>query len=197
MARKPEPPVTSTAMMVDLPIPGTDRRYTLRIPTFGDAGDLAAAAVTAVAPNDTIFTEALREALRASDLPDEAKAAHLASVDAAEEAQDALDALFTAHGADRRDWSADARREIAEAQRAFLSANRARQRAEWAMRGDAGLAQLRRHQLEAGRTEQTSLVALCLGLTPGEVHAMPAVDALTVYQRAASLLRPSAAAEKN
>lgn len=199
MTKKPTQPevVTSAGMTVEVPIDGTDRKYTLRVPTYGDAGAIAARAVTTLAPNDAIFADRLRAALRASDLPEEEKTRFLEGIDAAEDATDALDALFFAHGTERKDWPEDVRKEVAAAQRDVLAAMRVRQRAEWAMQGDPGLAQLRMHRIEAGRMEQTAVVALCLGIAEGDVAALPALDVTVLYARAAGLMRPTPSAEKN
>lgn len=197
--------VVATAQPIAVVVPETGHTYVLRAPTFGEVGQLAARQVTAASPSDAVFAEELRRAIEASDLTDEAKRAHLAAIDAHEAAQDHLDSLFTAHGNDRTSWDAEARREIAEAQRTHLAARRAREKAEWSMRDAAPLIELRRHQLNAGQREQQALVALCVEsvngelrqLKPDDVLALPAIDAMTVAARAAALSRPSPAAEKN
>lgn len=206
MTRKPaDDVVVANGQTITVDIPDTGRSYTLRAPTFGEAGQLAARAVIAAIPSDAIFAEALRKAIEGSDMPDDTKAAHLAAINAHEDAQDHLDSLFTAHGGDRAAWDADTKREIAEAQRALFAAQRARQKAEWAMKDAPALADLRRHQMDARQREQIDLVALCVvsvggtlrNLTIDDVKNLPAGDALTIADRAGALVRPTPSAEKN
>lgn len=205
---KPKPPedvIVASGQTVTVEIPSTGHAYTLRAPTFGEAGQLAARSMVGAIPSDAIFAEALRTAIAASALPDSVKEAHLAAIDAHEAAQDHLDSLFTAHGGDRTAWDADARREIAEAQRALFGAQRARQKAEWAMRDTPALLDLRRHQMDTRQRESVDLVALCVvsvngkftDLTDADVLALPAIDAATIVERASALMRPTPAAEKN
>lgn len=192
----PDDVVTTAGQTVVIEIPGTDRKYTLRAPTFGEVGAMAARAAGTPVPSDAIFVDVLRDALRAADMDDGERAAHLAALDAAEEAADALDSLYAVHGVDRKAWDADARREIADADRVYRAAQKRRAKAEWAVRDAESLAVLRRHQMDAGRREQVEVVALCLTVQV-DVDALPAGDVLTIYQRAMTLMRPSAAAEKN
>lgn len=192
----PDDVVTAAGQTVVVEIPGTDRKYAIRAPTFGEVGVMAARQAGAAVPSDAIFVDALRDALRAADMDDGNRADHLAALDAAEEAGDALDSLYAVHGLDRAAWDADARREIADADRAYRAAQKRRARAEWAVRDAASLVTLRRHQMDAGRREQSEVVSLCL-TAPADVDAMPAGDVLVIYQRAMALMRPSAAVEKN
>ncbi len=194
--------VTALPFTVTVPIPGTDRTYSLRAPTFGEVGKMAAAQAGAPVPNDAVFLDALRDALKAATMDDAARAAHLAAIDAAEEAGDVLDSLYAVHGPDRSAWDADAKREVAGADRVARAAQRARARAEWAVRDSVALADLRRHQTEAGRREQVEVVMLCVcgddaPRTVEAVNALPAGDVLVLYQRATALMRPGRAEEKN
>ncbi len=191
-----------TALPFTVEVPGTGRTYTLRAPTFGEVGKMVARQAGAAVPNEAVFLEALRAALKAAAIDDAARDAHLAAIDASEEAGDVLDSLYAVHGANRAAWDADAKREIAEADRAARAAQRARALAEWAVRDSAALADLRRHQTEAGRSEQIEVVMLCLigDDAPRSVealNALPAGDVLALYQRATALMRPSRADEKN
>lgn len=194
--------VTSTNGLIDLPIPGTGRTYKLRAPTFGDVGDMAARQAGAPVPNDAVFVDALCEAVKSSGLPETEIAEHLSAVARAEEARDLLDGVYAAHGPDRKQWDAEARGEIRDAERADRTAQKGRARAEWAVRDSEALSELRRHQSMVGRREQADVVMLCV-VGPGApadadaVRAMPAVDVVTIYQRGLSLMRPSPAAEKN
>lgn len=189
--------VAGAGMAVPVDIPGTNRSYTLHPPTFGELGDMAARAAATLAPNDAVFADALRDAVRASGLPEQEKADHLAAIDAFEDLSDAIEAFYAAYGADRTAWSDDARREFAELTRGHAAARRKRSRAEWAMRDIETLAELRQHQMEAGRREQAEIVALCLGRPVDWVSALPAGDVLTLHVRALALMKPSASAEKN
>lgn len=184
-----------TAVTVD--IPDTDRRYVLRAPTFGELGDMAARAAATLAPNDAIFADALRDAVKGSGLAEQEKADYVAAIDAFEDVSDAIEAFYAAYGADRTAWSDDARREFADLTRSHAAARRKRSRAEWAMRDVEALAELRQHQMEAGRREQAEVVALCLGRPVDWVAALPAGDVLTLHVRALALMKPSASAEKN
>lgn len=189
--------VTSTSMTVEVPIEGTDRSYTLRVPSWADAGAIAARAIGTLVPNDAIFVDRLRAAIGEAARPDAERAELLDGILAAEDASDELDSLFAVHGTDRKDWSPDTRKEIAAAQRRLAGAMRVRQRAEWVMRDDPNLAELRMHRVTTGRAEQAAVVALCLDTDPASVEAMPALDVTVLYQRAAGLMRPTQAAEKN
>lgn len=193
----PETVITSTGTVITVPIPGTDRVYDLRAPTWGEVGDLAARAASTAVPSDAIFVDALRAGLAASDLPGDEKAAHLAALDADEEAQDVLGGLYAAHGNDRTTWSDDTRREIASADTAASAARRRRMRAEWAMRDNADVIALRRFQLQQTRAEQVGLVALCRGVADAVVEAMPAGDVVILHAKALAMVRPSPVAEKN
>ncbi len=194
--------VTGGGHLVAVPIPGTDRTYTLRAPTFGEVGAMAARQAGTPVPSDAIFVDALRQAIRDTVTDPDAQKAHLAAIDAAEDAGDELNSLYAVHGTDRTGWDADARAAIAAADRAASAAQRGRARAEWAVRDAAPLADLRRHQMQAGRREQTDLLILCLTgddapQDAAAVDAMPAGDVLVLYERAMKLLRPDAATEKN
>ena len=195
-------PIVSTSQTVEVEIPGTDRKYTLRAPTFGEVGQMVARQAGTPVPSDSIFLDALRDVLKAAKIDDAARDAHLAAIDAAEETTDVLDSLYAAHGPDRSTWDADAKRELAEADRAARAAQRARARAEWAVRDSDVLADLRRHQTDAGRREQIEVVMLCVSgddapRTIEAVNALPAADVLAIYRRATALMRPTPAAEKN
>lgn len=195
-------PIVSTDQTIVVDIPGTNRTYTLRAPTFGEVGSMAARQAGAPVPSDAIFVDTLRDALKAAAIPDDERDAHLAAVDRAEDAGDALDSVYAAHGADRKQWDADARREVKEAEQEYRAAQKGRARAEWAVRDVEALAKLRRHQSDIGRREQNDVVRLCV-VGPNApkddeaVAAMPALDVATIYQRAIAMMRPTQAAEKN
>jgi hypothetical protein len=195
-------PIVSADQTVVVEIHGTGRKYTLRAPTFGEVGVMAARQAGAPAPSDAIFVAALREALKAAPISDEDREEHLAAIARAEDAGDTLDSVYAAHGVDRKQWDADARREIKEAEHEYRAAQKGRARAEWAVRDSEALAKLRRHQSDVGRREQTDVVRLCV-TGPGApkddeaVAAMPALDVATIYQRAIAMMRPTQAAEKN
>ena len=202
MTSKTDDVVTGFPFTVTVPIPGTDRSYTLRAPTFGEVGAMAARQAGAPIPSDAVFVEALREAIAAMPMDDCERSAHMEAIQAAEDAGEMLDSLYAVHGMDRRAWDAEARREIAEADRIFRAARKGRDRAEWVARDAPALATLRRHQMDAGRREQVEMLMLCMTgdgapRTPADVDALPAGDVLILYQRAMGLMRPSAAAEKN
>jgi hypothetical protein len=188
--------VTGADHTVTVDIPGTDRSYPLRAPTFGEVGQMAARAEGAMVPSDTIFAEVIREAVEGSDLPQSDKDRHCQALDAFFEADDALRSLY-ASLPEAKDWSAEHRREVSEAVKALRVATRGRDRAEWAVREVPAVREARRHQGEVGRAEQTDMVALCLGWDADKVRAMPAGDFILVQQRAMALIRPTQAAEKN
>lgn len=194
-----EPIITGADFTVDVTVPETGRAFTLRAPTFADAGRLAAAAAAELHPNQAVFNDVLREAIRRTGLPEAEQAAHIAAVDQAEETDDHLSALYAAHGTDSAAWPDDTRREMAEAQRAALAAQRAKARAEWATRADEKLTDLRRYQSDFARRDQVGLLRMCLvpAPAPEAIEAMPAIEVGTLYRRALDLLRPSPAAEKN
>lgn len=205
MTKKQPPPDVIVGAGQTVTVESSGRTYVLRAPTFGEAGQLTARSVAAVQPSDAIFAEALRDAVRAAPLPEKVRAAHLAAIDEHEAAHDALEGLFMANGLDRTAWDADVRREMAAAQRALLTAQRARQKAEWAVRESPDVVALRQGQIAGRQAEQAELVALCVvsvgkemvTLTADDVRAMPASDALAIADRAAALVRPTPAAEKN
>lgn len=203
---KPQPAaVVSAASIATVEIPGTDRVYVLRAPTFGEMGELASRAAGAPVPSDPIFADALRQAIEASALSAEDKARHIASIAELESADDDYSAFYAAHGTDRASWDAEAKREMARTQKALLAAQRARQRAEWAVADDEAVATLRRHQMIARQREQVDLAMLCVEsvngelrrLTAADVAAMPAGDVMLIHDRAMALVRPGPAAEKN
>lgn len=202
--KQPDPVVTSAGTTIAVAIPGTDRTYTLRAPTYGEVGRMTARALTAVAPSDAIFAEALRKVIEGT-LPEADRAAALAVVDAFEEATDHLESLYGVHGTDRTAWDADAKRELREAERALMTARRGRNKLEWQFRDHADLLALRRTRIDANQLEAQELVVLCVcgvgealaQLTPDDVLALPAGDVAVLTERAQAMIRPTAAAEKN
>jgi hypothetical protein len=194
--------VTSLPHIVELGPPETSRVYRLRAPTFGEVGAMVARQAGRPAPSDAIFVEALEEAIGAADLPKDKKEKLVSAIHAAEDAADAVESLYAVHGPDRAGWSAEVQQEIVAAEREYRAAQKGRARAEWAVRDVPALAELRRHQGEVGRREQVEMILLCLDGDPAildaeAVAAMPAGDALAVYQRAVAITRPGKAAEKN
>lgn len=192
----PEDVVVTADYTVTVEIPGTDRKYTLRAPTFGEVGKMAARAESTMVPSDAVFAELVRDAVLASDLPEDVKARHCAALDAFFEADDTLRSLY-ASLPDANDWGAEQRREVAEANRALRTAARGREQAEWAVRDVPSVREAKQRQGDVGRREQADIVALCLGWEPERVSDLPAGDFLLIQRRAMELIRPSAAAEKN
>ncbi|MBR0649507.1 hypothetical protein GXW78_07540 [Roseomonas terrae] len=190
-------PIVSGGVTIDVPIPGTDRSFTLHAPTFGEFGEIVARSASMVVPNDAIFVDALRQEIQGSGLPEEQKAAHLAALDADETAQDALTSHYAAFGPDRSTWSAEERRDFGQADRDASAARRRRMRAEWAMREAKALIELRRHQIEEHRSEQLELLAICLRWKRDAVAALPTGDVEVLHAAAMRLVRPGPAAEKN
>lgn len=199
--RPADPVITSAGHTVAVEAAG--RTYVLRAPTFGEYGQMVARAVTQAAPSDAIFADALRTAARRDGGDDAADM--VAAIDAHEEARDYLDSLYAAHGADRAAWDADAKREIADGERGLMAATRRRNRVEWRLREAPEIIDLRRYQLDAQQQERLALVVLCVAtvdgefttLTEADAQALPAQAVLAIAERAAALLRPTPAAEKN
>jgi len=188
--------VTSAQTRVRVEILGTDRAYDLRPPTFGEVGDMAGRAEGAMVPSDAIFADTVRAAIEASAMDAEAKARHVAALDAYFEADDALRSLY-ASLPDAKDWAPEHRAQVADANRAFRVAARQRDHAEWAVRDVPAVRDLRRRQGEVGRREQAEMVALCLGWDLARVQELPAGDFLILQQRATQMIRPTQATEKN
>lgn len=188
--------VTSAQTRVRVEIPDTTRAYDLRPPTFGEVGDMAAHAEGTMVPSDAIFAEAVREAIAASAMPQADKDRHAAALDEYFAADDALRSLY-ASLPDSKDWTAEHRREVADANRAMRGASRARDLAEWAVRDVPAVREMKRSQGVAGRREQAGMVALCLGWDVARVMDLPAGDFLLLQQRATRMMRPDQAAEKN
>lgn len=201
--KQADPVVAAAGTTLTVTIPHSGRTYTLRAPTFGEVGQMAARAVSAAMPSDAIFADRLRQVIQA-EAGDDAPAL-VAAVDAHEAAQDYLDSLYSAHGTDRGGWDAEAKREIREAQRDLFAAQRDRQKAEWRFRDNPDLVALRRHRITAQQREALDLVALCVvsidgalrTLSPEDVEGLPAGDVALVAARAQALIRPTADAEKN
>jgi hypothetical protein len=197
-----DPVITAAGQTISVTV--ADRVYVLRAPTFGEYGQLAARSVTHAVPSDAIFADALRDVVTAQ-APEADRGAMLAAITAHEEARDFLDSLYGTHGGDRTSWDADAKREIADAQRALMAAQREREKIEWRFREAVPIVALRRHRLDFEQQERIGLVALCVASIGGELRTLaeadvpelPAQDVLTIAERAAALLRPTPAAEKN
>lgn len=188
--------VTSASMTVRVAIPNTDRSYELRAPTFGEVGNMAARAEGMMVPSDTIFAEIVREALMASDLPDEDKAKHSAALDAYFEAEDELRSAVAVLP-DHEKRTDEQRAEIARLNRALRAADRGRAKAEWAVRDSKTVQEVKRQHGDASRNERAEIVALCLGCSLKEATALPAGDFLAIHEKAVALLKPTPAAEKN
>lgn len=181
---------------VTVEIPGTDRSYTLRAPTFGEVGEMASRAEGAMVPSDAIFAEVVRDAIEASGLPQDAKDRHCAAIDAFFAADDALRSLY-ASLPEAKDWTAEHRREVADADKALRAAVRARGAAEWAVRDVPAVRDALRQKGLDARAQQADMLALCLGWPADRVQALPAGDFLVLQERAGALIRPTQAAEKN
>lgn len=188
--------VSATAKM-RVEIPGTDRVYELRAPTFGEVGEMAARAEGMMAPSDAVYAEVVREAVLASDAPQADKERHAAAYDDFFAAQDTLRSLVASLPEDTKEWSAEQRREFADANAAFRRASRARDQAEWLVRDVPAVRAMKQKQGAAVRDDQAEAVAMCLGIKPAEARALPVGDFLLLHARALSMVRPSEVAEKN
>jgi hypothetical protein len=173
------------------------RSYTLRAPTFAQAGELAAAAGPHLRPSAAVLVEETREALKRIGRAD-----LVAAMDDFEAAEDAYRSALAAYQGDDSDESKAA---IRDARARLATADRARQRAEWAVREDAGLAEMRNLAQAIDRREHLLLLSMCvLGwegpdlppapekMTPESINdALPAGDVAALGQYAMELLRPT------
>lgn len=209
--------VTGAAFRVAVQLEG--RSYTLRPPTFGEAGELASVTVGTVRPGAAMVTEAVRQALEEL-LAGEEKAAELAkamqAIAAHEDADDYVQAVLVTRPMDNEPPSAFAewRGQLRDAQRDLLKADRARQLAEKIVADHPRVVEMRSATLRASFAERLATVRLCLvgwsgpglpewqvgedGRVPEAVlNSMPAGELAALAERAGNLMRPAKAAEKN
>lgn len=161
-----------------------DRRFVLRAPTFGEAGILVKDDIGQVRPSQAIVHEEIRAALKRlppEKLAPEELPAMVAAVDEMEEALDERDALRMAAAGD------DDKSAMVEVHRRVLKASRGLQRAEWLVRGDAGLIDVKAEAERMHRSEILDLLVLTLESWEGD--SMPArPDTLTADWLTANLL---------
>lgn len=187
---------TTADHTVTVAIPGTDRSYTMRAPTYGEMGKMSLAMVAIISPTDAVVLDALREAVEAADLPADKRAEYLEYLEASIAADEAFDDALTEHGP-RSDWTPEAREAMRQVIRDRRRAKTGRDRVEWAMRDAEPVLRLMRNRAEVEHREQVALIAACLGMSAEQVEALPAADAGVLRARAVALTRPSQAAEKN
>ena len=209
--------VTGEAFRVVETIGG--RSYTLRPPTFGEAGELAAVTVGTVRPGAAMVAEAVRQALEerlAGEEKAEELSVALAALTAHEDADDYVQAVLVTRPMDNEPPSAFAewRAQLRDAQTTLLKADRARQLAEARVADHPRVVELRSATLRASFAERLSTVRICLvawsgpglpawqvgkdGRVPEEVlNSLPAGELAALAERAGGLMRPAKAAEKN
>lgn len=206
--------ITSAAFRVVEELGG--RKYTLRPPTFGEAGELAARMVGTIRPGPAMVAETIRQALEAT-LEDPAERAEaVAAISAHEEADDYVAAVLMTKPEETEPPSAKAewRASLAEAQRRLFAAERRKARAEAAVADHPAVVRIRAAQLEASLAERLHTVRTCLAGWEGPglpawcpdaegriplavLETLPAAEIAALAERCGELTRPSKAAEKN
>ena len=190
------------------------RKYTLRPPTFANAGTLATRHIGTLRPGAAMVAETVRQALEAK-LGDRAPPA-VAAITAHEEAEDLLQALLVTKPMETEPDSVKAewRRELRAAQLAVLATERRRQIVENQVAEVPEVVTIRTATLTAQMNDRLHTVRICLvgwegeGLaefapdaegyaTPEAIGALPAGDVAALGDRCQDLLKPSRAAEKN
>lgn len=189
------------------------RKYTLRAPTFDEAGTLAADSGAAMRPTVPVINWEIREALGRAGKPE--MAAAIDEYEAAEIAfQDAR--LQVPIGENDREALREANEVVSQARQRLMQADAARKVAEWIVRDDPQLREMRMLALKLDRAEHAQLVALCLmgwegeGLPPFDApapggrisadyvaQALPAGDLGALAAFALSLINPTREDEKN
>lgn len=183
------------------------RRYTLRAPTFGEAGALLASTGPHLRPTPAVIAEEVREALRRAGREE-----LVAAIDEYEVAEDYLRSVLVSNaGAEGADDRAGAREAERDARDRMAAAHRARQRAEWLVREDGDLARLRRLAQEIDQDEIMQLLCICLvgwegeGLPPAPEKvtrevidaALPSGDVQALGGIVMGLMQPTKAEEGN
>lgn len=212
MSRASDPIVTSSAFRETVTHDG--RRYLIRPPSFGEAGELAARVMGALRPGPALIAEAIRQALE--ETLGEAAAPHVAAISAHEQADDHLQAVLISRplGSEPPSVHAEWRGQLMDANKSLAGADRARQRAAARVAEHPEVLRANAGALEAQFADRLHTVHVCLcgwegeGLpawSPGDdgriplelLRTLPAGDMATLGERCAALTRPSKAAEKN
>jgi len=184
------------------------RKYTLRAPSFEEAGAISDAASMCLRPTTAVINHEVREALKRAGKEDLVQA-----IDEHEAAQIAFqDAQVRAPiGETDREVLKEVNAEISAARQRMMKSEADRQRAEWYIRDDKDLAELRALGTKLDREEHIRLVLLCLvswegkGLpaVPEKIDAdfivthLPAGDVAAVGRAAYGLMQPTKEVEKN
>lgn len=192
--------VTSTGYRLTKSYGG--RRYTLRAPTFDEVGSLAATSGFAMRPTSAVINWEIREALKRSGHPE--MAAIIDEHEAAEIAfQDAR--LQAPIGETDREALRESNEAVSQARQRLMKADVARKQAEWLVREDQALRDLRALAQKLDRAEHGELVRLCLvgwegeGLPPyaesmsadDVAQSLPAGDMAALAQVAIGLMNPT------
>ncbi|ONG56968.1 hypothetical protein BKE38_05075 [Pseudoroseomonas deserti] len=141
------------------------RRYTVRAPSFDEAGNLATASGYAMRPTAAVINWEIREALGRAGKPE--MAAAIDEYEAAEIAfQDAR--LQLPIGETDPEALREPNKLVSDARQRLMKADVARKVAEWAVRDDKALQEMRALALKLDRSEHAELVALCVVGWEGE-----------------------------
>lgn len=136
------------------------RKYTMAAPSYGRSAELVELSGTQMRPTAAVLLEETRDALRRAHHVD-----LVPIIDEWEEAEDGLrSTVMTLDGDD----SAQAKHDLKEARNRFAAATRARQRAEWVVRDDVVLKDMRKLAHQMDRQEHLLLVSMCLVGWEGE-----------------------------
>jgi hypothetical protein len=178
------------------------RKYTLRAPSFDEAGNLATSSGFAMRPTSAVINWEIREALGRVG-----KAEMAAAIDEHEAAEIAFqDArLQLPIGETDREALREPNEAVSQARQRFMKADVARKVAEWLVRDDKALQEMRALALKLDRAEHAELVALCVvgwegaglpefaeGMTADDMaKALPAGDLSALAQVAISTINPT------
>lgn len=149
--------VTSSCYRITKDLGG--RKYTLRALTFGEWGALVDSAGPHLRPTPAVVMEETREALRRAGREDKVLA-----VDEFEAAEDSLRSLVMQSQGDET----GGQQELREARTRLAAARRALDRAEWLVREDAALADMRALARRMDRQEHLSMLQRALVSWEGE-----------------------------